>query len=180
MHITSAEHLSRPIHPGAPICHAAHLCSPGGQSGAPPRWIKAARPSPPSPPHHQMWLTASHRKEEGGVGVGGWLFTSLCSHGTKLMIPANKIIQRGKSLRSRAPGWTIWSSFGFLKRGLEKKKLCEENFRDSGETDGAVQPREWELKGGFRGKLCFQKKSLPGLYCYIHLSPGLWTVWLAD
>lgn len=85
------------------------------QATSAPRWpirsASLAAKSTPSPPYHQLWLTASHRK--GDEGRGGLIYL-LCSHGTKLMIPANRIIQRGKKPEKSAPGWTIWSSLGFL------------------------------------------------------------------
>lgn len=42
---------------------------------------------------------------------GGGLFTSLCSHGTKLMIPASGIIKGEKSRRSRCLVETFGARF---------------------------------------------------------------------
>lgn len=50
------------------------------------------------------------------------------------MIPA-KLIQRGIKPEKSVPGRTIWSSFGLaLERIRRRRGLCEENFRDSSES----------------------------------------------
>lgn len=138
MHATSAEHLywAHPSQCSHLSCRAPLF--PGDQSGVPHWQLKA-------PPHHLI-ISCDWQPPTGRRG----LFTSLCSHGTKLMIPANKNNTKREKPEKSAPGWTIWSSFGFLWRGLEKKRLCEENLRDSTETDEAAEPKQ---KVGAKGRL---------------------------
>lgn len=50
---TSVEH-PRPIHPGAPVCHAGHLWSPVTNQ----QHLLGVQTRP-----HHLWLTTSHRKE---------------------------------------------------------------------------------------------------------------------
>lgn len=89
VHVTSAQHLPAPIHPSH-WCHLSfrQVCSLVTNQEA-PLLCPESTPPPLPHPHHQMWLTASHKKKKGGG-----LFTSPCSLGTKLMMPANKIIKK--------------------------------------------------------------------------------------
>lgn len=67
--------------------------------------------------------------------------------------------------------------FGFLQRGLEKRRLCEENFRDSREADTAAERRqEVAAKGRLLRKAGVFRKSLPRIYFCIHLPSGLWSI----
>lgn len=58
------------------------------------------------------------------------------------MIPANKIIQRGKKPEKSAAWLNHLELFRLpLERIREEEAVCEVNFRDSGETDEAAEPQ---------------------------------------
>lgn len=90
-----------------------------------PRWpIRSGSSAPQSPSpttHHQLWLTASHRR---------WAIYLFMLLRDKVNDPSqqNKNTKGGKPERLLL-GWTVWRSSGFLWEGLEQEGTCEENFQ---------------------------------------------------